>query len=68
MIFISRGFDLFIACLVSSIYVCVCVMVIVHINKTEKPGYLSLTHRFQRSLSLLLFVSEAEGGPSDSTV
>ena len=43
MIFISRDFDLFIACLVSSIYVCVCVLVIVYINKTEKPGYFYLT-------------------------
>ena len=41
MIFISRDFDLFIACLVSSVHVCV--MVIVYINKTEKPGYLYLT-------------------------
>ena len=41
MIFISRGFDLFIACLVSSVHVCV--MVIVYINKTEKPGCFYLT-------------------------
>ena len=53
MIFISRGFDLFIACLVSSIYVCVSVMVIVYINKTEKPGYFYLT-QIQAEFGLVL--------------